>query len=251
MVHDPKRCGQNPQTIIVTGASSGIGRALALQLAKGGSPIIAIGRDAQRLAALKGEAPHIETIAFDLACVDRIDALAADLVARHAAIDGLINNAAIQNDLRIDDAEYSTAQITKEIATNLAAPIALARCLLPRLMRQPRAVIVNISSGLGFVPKRTSAVYSATKAGLHLFSEALRVHLTGSQVRVVEAVMPMVDTPMTAGRGRGKISADAAAAAIIAGLWEGPQRLFVGRARLLPPLVRFAPSLAARIVQRT
>lgn len=250
MIHTPKQGSHRRPAIIVTGASSGIGRSLALQLAKAGHPVIAIGRNTQRLAGLQAEAPQIETVAFDLVCTDAIDALVAGLVLRHPSLAALINDAAIQNDVRVDDAGYGTTQITDEIAINLSAPVALTRCLLPQLKSQPRAAIVNLGSGLGFVPKRTAAVYSATKAAMHLFSEALRAQLRGSNVRVIEAVMPLVDTPMTTGRGRAKISADAAAAAIIAGLWSGPESLFVGKARFLPPLLRFAPSLAARVMQR-
>src|SRR5262245_18197148 len=172
MIPDPHRCNQLP-AVIVTGASSGIGRSLALQLVKIGLSVIDIGRDANRLAALKTDAPSIETtVVFDLACITEVDALIAHLVARHPAIAGLINNAAVQKDVRLNDGRYGTAQIGNEIAINLSAPVALVRCLLPQLKSQPRATIVNVGSGLGFVPKRTSAVYSATKAGLHLFSEA-------------------------------------------------------------------------------
>jgi len=76
------------------------------------------------------------------------------------------------------------------------------------------------------------------------------VQLRGSNVRVVEAVMPLVDTPMTAGRGRSKMSSEEAAGAVVAGLWTGPETLYVGKARLLPPLLRLAPGIAARILQR-
>ncbi|MFZ5731577.1 MAG: SDR family oxidoreductase [Pseudomonadota bacterium] len=242
--------GQQTSTFIVTGASSGIGRELAQQLAARGHAVIAIGRDGQRLAETAKASPRITAIPFDLRKIETIDAFAAALLADHPRITGIINNAAIQHDKRVDDASYTAAQIDEEIAINLTAPIALTRALLPHLKTQPHAVIVNLGSGLGFVPKRTSAVYSATKAGLRLFSDALRVQLQGSGVRIVEAIMPLVDTPMTAGRGGEKMPAATAAAAILDGLDSGAPQIFIGKARALRMILRFAPSVAARMMQR-
>ena len=193
---------------------------------------------------------RIETWVADIGLIGGLGPLVDDILARHEQIDGLINNAAIQIDRQIDDTSYLDADIASEIEINLTAPMVLARRLLPHLQARMRAVVVNLTSGLAFAPKRSAAVYSASKAGLHLFSEGLRVQLRGSNVRVVEAVMPLVDTPMTAGRGHGKISSEDAAGAVVAGLWTGPETLYIGKARLLPPMLRLAPGIAARILQR-
>lgn len=234
----------------MTGASSGIGRELAFQLAARGSKVIAIGQDQARLAAVAASHPSIEAVVADIGRTESLHSLVEDLVRRVGIIDVLINNAAIQINSRFDDTDYRDAEIAREIAINLTAPITLARCLLPHFQSLDRACIVNVTTGLAFVPKRTSAVYSASKAGLHLFTDALRVQLRGSNVRVMEAIMPLVDTPMTAGRGSGKITPAAAAKPIIDSLWTGPERLYIGKARLLPPLLRFAPSLASKIFAR-
>lgn len=235
---------------MVTGASSGIGRELTRQLAEEGHTIIAVARDRGRLSEIARSSPGIDPVPFDLADTKAVDDFVATALRRHPRIDGLINNAAIQENVRMDDASYDTARIEREVAINLTTPIALTRSLLPHLQARSAARIVNITSGLGLVPKRTSAVYSATKAGLHLFSEGLRLQLQGSGVRVIEAIMPMVDTPMTRGRGTGKITAEAAARAIIAGVSRGQERIYVGKARALPLVLRVAPSIAARIMQR-
>jgi uncharacterized oxidoreductase len=238
-------------TLIVTGASSGIGFALAHLLAERGHRVIAIGRDEDRLGRLARLSERITPVAFDLARTEALGPLAAKLVARHPDIDGLINNAAIQVERRVDDATYADDDVVREIAINLTTPIVLTRALLPHLQARSRAVIVNVNSALGFVPKRTSAVYGATKAGLRLFSAGLRVQLQASQVRVIDAIMPLVDTPMTAGRGAGKMPAAAAAAAIADELWRGNGELTIGKARALRLMLRVAPSLAARIMQRS
>lgn len=250
MITQPSASSQPTSTYIVTGASSGIGRELAQQLAARGHAVIAVGRDSQRLAETAQASPRITAVPFDLRTIGSIDAFANRLLAEHPQMTGIINNAAIQHDTRVDDASYTAAQIDEEIAINLTAPIALTRALLPHLKTQRNAVIVNLGSGLGFVPKRTSAVYSATKAGLRLFSDALRVQLRGTSVRIVEAIMPLVDTPMTAGRGGDKMSAATAATAILDGLDGGAPQIFIGKARALRMMLRVAPSIAARMMQR-
>jgi uncharacterized oxidoreductase len=250
MIQQSHAHSQRATTIIVTGASSGIGRDIAIALSKRGNVVVAIGRDRDRLERLAADHERIDIRVADIGLIGSLGSLVDDILARHGRIDGLINNAAIQIDRRMDDASYLDAEIASEIEINLTAPMVLARRLLPHLQARTRAVVVNLTSGLAFVPKRSAAVYSASKAGLHLFSEGLRVQLRGSNVRVVEAVMPLVDTPMTSGRGRGKISSEDAAGAVVAGLWTGPETLYVGKARLLPPMLRLAPGIAARILQR-
>ncbi len=165
MISQTPSGNQRPSTLIVTGASSGIGSELARQLAERGNTVIAVGRDERRLAELARLSPLIKATPFDLARTEAIDGFAASLLARHATIDGLINNAAIQHQTRIDDAGYAGDHIAQEIAINLTAPIMLTRALLPHLQARSRATIVNVGSALSFVPKRTSVVYSATKAG--------------------------------------------------------------------------------------
>ncbi|MBI5259385.1 MAG: SDR family NAD(P)-dependent oxidoreductase [Burkholderiales bacterium] len=235
---------------LVTGATSGIGRALALQLADAGVPVIALGRNPEALRALAAHSPLVTPCAADLAQIDSLPALAARLVAQHPGLGCLVNNAAIQNDLRLDDARCDSACIRHEVDVNLVAPMVLTQSLLHHLQARGSACIVNLSSGLAHAPKRSAAVYSATKAGLHLFTQALRVQMEGTPVRVVEAVMPLVDTPMTAGRGRGKLPAEQAARQLIAGLRAGQADIRIGKARWLPWLQRWAPGVLARILQR-
>lgn len=237
-----------PRTI-VTGASSGIGRALALHLASLGVPVVALGRDAVRLQSLAAQHLPIHVWPADLARIGEIDALAQQIVARFPDVGVIIHNAGIQHDLRMDDAGYGSADIQQEVDVNLVAPIALTRALLPHLQGRHQACVVNVTSALAHAPKRTAAVYSATKAGLRLFTQALRVQLRGSSVRVVDAVMPLVDTPMTQGRGRGKLPAGQAAQALVAGLIAGRSEIHIGKARWVPALQRWAPGLLARILQ--
>lgn len=236
-----------PRTI-VTGATSGIGRALALRLVDAGVPVVAIGRDQRRLQALAERSDGIAPYAADLRDIDRLPALAARIVADHPDVGALVNNAGVQHDVRVVDGDAEA--IRAEIDVNLVAPLTFTYALLPHLLRRPSSCVVNVTSSLAYAPKRTAAVYSATKAGLQRYTQALRLQVAGTPVRVVEVVLPLVDTPMTAGRGRGKLSADEAAHSIVAGLVSGTPDIHVGMARWVPVLQRWAPGLLARILQR-
>jgi short-subunit dehydrogenase involved in D-alanine esterification of teichoic acids len=237
------------RSAIVTGASSGIGRELAMQLAAQGVDVVAIGRDAHRLAQLAAGAPRIRTLRADLAQLHALPALAADILALAPGADCLIHNAAVQHDWRFDTEGSTPAAIEEEIGVNLLAPLVLTRLLLPHLQSREAAWVVCLGSGLADVPKRTAAVYSAGKAGLRLFAQALALQCEGTSLRVVEAVMPLVDTPMTAGRGRRKISAERAARELIQGLAAGRDPVYVGKARFLPLLRRLSPALLALAVR--
>lgn len=241
--------GALPRTV-VTGATSGIGRELALQLAAAGVPVVAIGRDAGRLHELASRSPLIDTVAADLADTGGLVQLAAALRAKHPDIGCLVNNAGVQNDVRVDDAGQGAAQVRGEVDINLVAPIVLTQLLLPQLLSVRGAMVVNVTSSLAYCPKRTAAVYAATKAGLRMFTDALRVQMAAQALHVAEVVLPLVDTPMTAGRGRGKVPAAQAAREIIAGMQRREPRISVGKAGLLLVLVRWWPGMAARILQR-
>ncbi|MDD2178950.1 SDR family NAD(P)-dependent oxidoreductase [Acidovorax sp. D2M1] len=240
--------GPLPRTI-VTGASSGIGRALTLELARRGVPVLAVARHAEPLQALADAHGLIEPWVADLSRIEEIDDLAAQWLLHYPDIGALVNNAGIQHDLRVDDAGYRAQDMRAEVELNLLAPMVLTRALMPHLQAQQRAWVVNVGSVLGSCPKRTAAVYSATKAGLDLFTQGLRVQMQGSPVRAVHAVMPLVDTPMTQGRGRGKIPPNVAAQALVRGLIAGHTDIRIGKARTAWHLQRWAPGLLARMLR--
>jgi short-subunit dehydrogenase involved in D-alanine esterification of teichoic acids len=121
----------------------------------------------------------------------------------------LINNAGIQYNYDFVNPEIATELIETELQTNLIAPLQLIKLMLPHLITKPKAAIVNVSSGLGLVPKQTAPVYCASKAGLHIATKALRWQLETTPIKVFEIIAPLVDTPMTQGRGKGKISPEA------------------------------------------
>lgn len=182
--------------ILVTGGGSGIGRALAEALHARGDRVIVAGRRRAALDAVVTANPGIEAIELDVADAASIATFAAEVVARFPDLNGLINNAGIMRyeDLRTPG-HLADAEAT--IATNLLGPIRLTAALLPHLQAQPAATVINITSGLAFVPLAGTPTYSATKAGLHFYTLSLRHQLAGTSVEVIELAPPYVQTELT------------------------------------------------------
>lgn len=234
-----------PTTLLLTGATSGIGAALLSRLLAEGHSVLALSRQAAHLPARPGLYP----VTADLTDLAAIPALARGLLADHPGLSVLINNAAVQHARRLTDPAARPADLIEEAALNLTAPALLTQALLPHLMRQERGAIINLSSGLAIFPKEEGGLYAATKAGLSSFTTSLRWQVEGSPLLVTEVVLPVVDTPMTAGRGRGKLPAGMAAEAILRGIAARRTVIRVGAARVLPLLQALAPWLGRRILR--
>lgn len=242
------------RTVLLTGAGRGIGRALFMQLAAAGAKrVIAVGRDAAALDALSTLSPIATPYPTDLADPAERAALVAYLTEKEPDLSVVINNAGTQlpTDLVDPGAARYLPALAGEIAVNFAAPIDLCVGLLPGLIARPSAMIVNITSGLAIAPKSGAPVYCAAKAGLRSFTKALRyqAEARAPQLRIVEALPPLVDTEMTRGRGRGKISAEAAAAEIVHGMEAGKTEIYVGKAKLLRAIHSLSPALADRLMR--
>lgn len=230
-------------TILLTGATSGIGRALKDRLVAQGHALIVVSRTAATDHAA------VTAYACDLTDPTAVVALCAEIRQRHPDIGVIINNAAVQHAAALT--ETTPDQVVEEAMLNLVAPALIAQAFLPTLLARDRpSAIVNMSSGLAFFPKEATSLYCATKAGLHSLSQSLRYRCDGSNVLVSEVILPLVATPMTQGRGRGKITADDAAQAIIAGLKASRAEIRIGKARLLPIIQRLAPSLGRSLMRR-
>lgn len=237
-----------PSKVILTGGTSGIGAEMLEMLLATGHQVIVLARRASQLEPRNG----MEPVDIDLSDSAAVKAVAADIAARHPDVSVLINNAALQYPVALTDPNFDPLQMEAEVAINLLAPSLLTHAVLPALLRQGLgAAIVNVSSGLAFFPKQQSALYCATKAALHSFSQSLRYQLEADGVAVIEAILPLVETPMTEGRGSGKISARDAATAILDGVKNGRTEIFIGKARLLPLISRFAPALGRKIMRGT
>jgi short-subunit dehydrogenase len=169
-------------TVLLTGASRGIGAILAARLAAAGVHLVLAARDAAKLEAVRERCATVGAPAR-VVVADVSRPLDRELLAREAGeIDALINNAAVETPVAFLD--QSQADIAAQIDTNLVAPIELTRLLLPGMLARRRGVIVNVSSMSGKVPTPFNTIYAATKYGLNGFSASLRLELEGSGVHV-------------------------------------------------------------------
>jgi uncharacterized oxidoreductase len=230
---------------LVTGGSDGIGREIALQLQGSGADVIVTGRSPDKLQAMA--ALGFGTIAGDLSTAVGVDALVGGVAGKPLAI--LVNNAGVGSDYELDD-PATLDSAAHCIRTNLDAPIALCTRLLPVLRAQPQAAIVNVTSGLAIAPRAGGSIYCGTKAGLRSYTQAIRHLLKDSNVHVIEALPPVVETNMTAGRGGKKMSAHDCAAEIVAGIRSNKPEVNAGMVKLLQMVHSISPALARRIMIR-
>jgi len=230
-------------TVLITGGATGIGFALAEKFHAAGNCVIVVGRNEAALSNAAAALPGITTRVADIS----VSADREKLVAEFSNVSILVNNAGIQNNTPLS--EFSPADIEHELNINFLAPALLCRAFLPHLLKQNGAAIVNVSSGLALVPKQAAAIYCASKAALHSFSKTLRWQLEGTSVNVFEILPPLVDTAMTSGRGKGKISP----AQLAEEFWQGFQsdklEMLIGKTKLLSIINRLLPSVAERIMR--
>ena len=182
-------------TILITGGGSGIGRGLAEAFHRLGNRVIISGRSRERLEGTVAANPGMEAMTLDVADPADVRRFADQLVAEHPSVNVLINNAGIMG---WESFETGGTQAAEEaITTNLLGPIRLIDALLPTLRKQEKSTIMNVTSGLAFVPLTNAPTYSATKAALHSYTESLRYQLRGSSVEVLELAPPYVQTHLT------------------------------------------------------
>jgi uncharacterized oxidoreductase len=235
----------NGRLALVTGGTDGIGRELARKMRARGASVIVSGRSLDRLAAMRDDG--FEAIEADLSTPGGVDTLVAALTDRPLAL--LVNNAG-SGSIYDPDRLCSLEDASATIRLNLDTPIQLVTRLLPQLRAQPQAAIVNVTSGLAIAPRAGGSVYCATKAGLRSYTIALRHLLKDSHVRVIEALPPVVDTKMTAGRGNRKMPPQACAAEILRGIEDDKAEINVGMVKALQLVNSISPALARRIMIR-
>ena len=238
------------KNIVITGATSGIGRSL-VELLQENNRIIAVGRDPIKLKELQGEFPAILIVQADLGKIPEVEKAANIILEKGILIDLLINNAAIQNTPAFIDKDFRHATIAEEITTNFTASSLFISRLLPAMLKaEKRAIILNVNTGLALAPKASSAIYCATKAALRSLSLSLHYQLENTNVKVLEAYLPLVETGMTAGRGSGKISKEKAAQLILSGIENEIRENYIGKVKLLYLINRIAPGLARKIMKK-
>ncbi len=234
------------RTALVTGGTSGIGLELTRLLVARGNTVLVTGRNPARLEAVKRELPGVDIYQSDVGDPAQIASLHEQVMARHPAMDMLINNAGIMRNLRLS-VLHDLSDVTREIDVNLSGPIRMVQQFLPVLSAQKGALIVNVSSGLAFVPLPISPVYSAAKAAMHSYTQCLREQLRGTDVTVVELAPPPVETPLFRGEFAEEMKGEKAmppaelARRALVGIEAGRLEIRPGVSNLLATMSRVAP----------
>lgn len=183
-------------TVVITGGGSGIGLAIARQFHSAGNQVILVGRNEEKLKQAAAQLPGVHYLTADVTDPASVQQLVQQLREAYPQVNILVNNAgkAFLHSLS-QPADHETLA-RQEMETNFLAAIRLTDQLLPVIQQQPQAAIINISSILGFAPALSIPTYSASKAALHSYTQALRLSLaaTAPHVRVIEVMPPLVDT---------------------------------------------------------
>lgn len=190
-------------TILITGGATGIGRGLAEALHKLGNQVIIAGRRRHALEEVTAANPGMKSLTVDMQDAGAIREFGARVATEFPALNVLVNNAGIMRAEKFatqQPGEQPDLRDTEAIvATNLLGPMRLTAALLPQLKMHADAVIMNVSSGLAFVPLALTPTYCATKAAIHSWTLSLRYQLRGF-VEVLELIPPYVATDLMNGK---------------------------------------------------
>lgn len=252
------------KVIVVTGAGSGMGRALTLKLVEMGARVAAVDLNETTLketAGLVADASKVSTHAASVSDKAAVEALPEAVIAAHGAVDGIINNAGIiQPFVRFNDLPHD--KIERVINVNLYGVIYMTKAFLPHLLKRPEAHIVNVSSMGGFFPVPGQSVYGASKAAVKLLTEALYSELLDTNVRVTAIFPGAIATNISQNSGVNiqapagsearsfpTTPADKAAEIIISGMERDKFQVYVGRdASMMNLLYRLSPRRATRFM---
>lgn len=191
-----KSMNMTGNTILITGGASGIGLALAERFLDRGNEVIICGRREDKLAEAKRKLPTLHTRVCDVSDELSRQSLVEWVKSDFPQLNILVNNAGIQQRINLLDITAEWKYYHQEIVANQEAPIHLSMLLIPHLMQKKSATIINVTSGLAFVPPAWVPIYGATKAAMHSFTVSLRLQLSKSNINVVEVLPPAVNTDL-------------------------------------------------------
>jgi uncharacterized oxidoreductase len=220
------------RTVLITGGSSGIGLGLAEAFHSRGSTVIVCARDPKGLAAVAEKLPGVVALPCDVADEQQRRDLADEVLGRFPDLDILVNNAGIQRYVDLKKGYDAVKSGRDEITVNFVAVVELTALFIEHLLSRPTAAVINIGSGLAFMPMPSTPIYNATKAAVHTYSLVLRQQLKGTSVEVVEIVPPLVDTNLNreardaAGQKFRGVSVQEYIPTVVKGLEDGVDTIF-------------------------
>lgn len=238
--------------VLITGGGSGIGAGLAGAFHARGRHVIVAGHRRARVEAVAARFPGMEAEEVDVADAEQVSALAERVWQRRPDLATVVSNAGIQ---RLFDfagpASLDATELGREVDVNFKGVIHVANAFLPLLETRPGAQLVNVGSGLGYVPLAAAPVYSATKAAVHSFTISLRRQFADAEVQIVELIPPAVVTDLHRNLDRmppRAMDLDTFVRAAMAGLDAGRDEIVVGLAKALKIFDRVAPGVGLRVV---
>ena len=238
---------QDKKTVLVTGGTRGIGKALVEHYVSSNWRVISTGRSEDTISTAKEAYPGVQWLACDMAVPSQRARFSEQLA--DTPLDLIIHNAGIQQARDYFKPAEEPYSVSEETEINFLAPVELTRSLMGNVKRTG-GHLVYITSGLAIAPKQSSPIYCANKAGLRTFVKSLRQQsiMHNSGVLVTEVIMALVDTDMTRGRGKGKITPAEAARQITEGIEKRSEEIHIGKVKVLMFLRKLMPNLAERLL---
>ncbi|MBX9769180.1 MAG: SDR family NAD(P)-dependent oxidoreductase, partial [Bdellovibrionales bacterium] len=243
-------------TILITGGTSGIGLEMVRQFSVLGNTILVTGRNQAKLDQAKKQFPKIHTFQSDVSDPKAINELYEKVIKQFPELNILINNAGVMKTVNLHDTSDDLLQLTNEIDVNLHGPIRMTKKFLTHLKTKKSAAIVNVSSGLAFVPLPTSPVYCATKAALHSFTLSLRVQLKKTNIKVFELAPPATQTELLGSfdsedmKGISIMKVDKMVQAAVSGMRNDQFEIRPGQSNQLKLMSRMAPQFILNQMSR-
>ncbi|MCC5613467.1 SDR family NAD(P)-dependent oxidoreductase [Nostoc sp. CHAB 5834] len=238
-------------TILITGGTSGIGLELVSQLSQLGATLIVTGRNLDALRKTKEHFPEIHIYQSDVSQPKEIQQLYEEVTRQFPALNVIINNAGLMRLIDLQDTSYDLENVIREINTNLSGTIQMVHQFLPHLLTKKTAAIVNVSSAIAFMAYSSAPIYSASKAGIHAYTKALRLQLENTNVAVFEVIPPGVNTNLQTDwvlqPNPGQLmDADKMVKETIKGLLNDTVEIKPGLAKVIKVASRIAPNFIER-----
>lgn len=238
-------------TILITGGTSGFGLEFAKRFLALGNTIIVTGRDQTKLKEVKSLLPKVHTFQSDVTDVEDIKDLYEKVTQQFPDLNILINNAGEMRKISLHH-DHELTDINREIDINLIGPIRMVQQFLPHLKTKAHAAIMNVTSGIALMAFPIAPIYSASKSGLRAYTQALRVQLKNTKVKVIELVAPGSKTPLNDKFTAGRVVSEKALMlpgkvvdAAIEGMKKDKDEVYPGLAKLIRVLSRIAPGFLA------
>lgn len=232
-------------TVIITGGSSGIGFEMCRQLIERGNKVITCSRSLEKLTTAQKQLPDLIVYQCDIAQETACKSFADWIIENHPEANVLINNAAIVTKTNFVEDVFASENLNKEIVTNFIAPVRLIKLLYPTLIKNSHSKIINITTGLVYVPRAVYTFYNSAKAALHSFTQVLRYQLKEENIQIIEVLFPAVDTPWHDGNPpKTAITPEKAVSEMLKGISRNKTEIRVSKVKLLYFIYRLAPKFA-------